>query len=636
MATAWVLVDESTRSEVESKIREVLASADAAEVRARLWTAFAPIEPDRIDAPLDLWRGSWLAGLLTDLSQRATLPPVVVERARTQLSFILPTDEAGRTDDFDEGVRLWLSRAMPPLVATTELDSRTFEFWELWLGALRRLKRAGDRNELLVDAIRAFLETPTDLARPGPSTSVLGRLLQQSDFRTSEIVRDRFLQLFDDEAITSDDLWVLTSLLVQFDAAPWFERDLVVPYKADIVYRRRARDRIADRWPPIRSLAGDRRAAQGRGLVVDPELIGRWRRQLAAVEAIRFADEPESMMRQLVVAAALNEVAASMGENDTVAAINTMDYLDAILSPDASDPLSALTARSAERPGQPVGRDGVWSENYELVRGNREEMLAQIRQLRSTAGTDLGPIDASTLVREAYRGGGQDVRSIAQAVVVQMFARGPNVAIELLDKLPDAPRVESVSEMLQQVTGVPLPRARDDAWAFDTRRALVRHALSLYASYDARIDRLAALVAQSYGQRAVAARRDASPATMFPEAEEAARELATALAERAGQVMTAAPAPDDLEGLQRRDAMRLRLADGPVQQFVATQLAVLDLLTYLCVAERPAQRDRALDVLTESAARRGTSGHVLRQAVEAERAIARIWDLRFAETDHAP
>jgi hypothetical protein len=102
---------------------------------------------------------------------------------------------------------------------------------------------------------------------------------------------------------------------------------------------------------------------------------------------------------------------------------------------------------------------------------------------------------------------------------------------------------------------------------------------------------------------------------------------------RAGALVASRPLPDDLTGLQRRRDMRRRLAEGPIQRLVAEQLTVLDYLTYVTVAEQPGLYDEARAVLAESAEARADAGHVLRQAIEAEHAISRIWALRMNLSD---
>ena len=112
----------------------------------------------------------------------------------------------------------------------------------------------------------------------------------------------------------------------------------------------------------------------------------------------------------------------------------------------------------------------------------------------------------------------------------------------------------------------------------------------------------------------------------------AAAELAEAWRQRAVAVSSrvAYPVPGDEAEIQRRHATRLRLAEGPLQLFVASQLALLDQMAYMAVADQAGLREPALGVLIDSARRRSRMSHVLSQAVEAEHAMNRLWSLQIA------
>ena len=54
--------------------------------------------------------------------------------------------------------------------------------------------------------------------------------------------------------------------------------------------------------------------------------------------------------------------------------------------------------------------------------------------------------------------------------------------------------------------------------------------------------------------------------------------------ERASALAARNPAPDDMAGLRRRRATRRRLCTSPIHFMVAEQIAILDLLAYVTVA----------------------------------------------------
>ena len=95
------------------------------------------------------------------------------------------------------------------------------------------------------------------------------------------------------------------------------------------------------------------------------------------------------------------------------------------------------------------------------------------------------------------------------------------------------------------------------------------------------------------------------------------------------ETSVADPVPGDPVEIQRRRQVRLRLAEGPIQRFLAGQLAVLDQMAYVASAE-PGVGPPAAGVLADSARRRSGMTHVLDQAIEAELAMSRIRALQLS------
>jgi hypothetical protein len=179
------------------------------------------------------------------------------------------------------------------------------------------------------------------------------------------------------------------------------------------------------------------------------------------------------------------------------------------------------------------------------------------------------------------------------------------------------------------MTGRVLPEVRSETWAIDARLALASHALALWGPSDDPIGGRTEALAESYDRRReLQARLPAAARSAEPE--EAARALSEAwlgLAEASRS--QAHPEWGSLDDLQRRRALRLQLAEGPLQRFVAEQLLVLELIGFVTAAEQPALAARAGRLVSESAAERSRMRHVLAQAVAVERAIGSLWQLRL-------
>jgi len=198
----------------------------------------------------------------------------------------------------------------------------------------------------------------------------------------------------------------------------------------------------------------------------------------------------------------------------------------------------------------------------------------------------------------------------------------------MLDQFSGVAVTQPTSDMIRQLTRRVLPSVRSESWRVDSRLALVQHALDLVNSPGREIDEAMEAVHRSYDSRRSCLDRRSRPSTS---ADVAAIDLAEAWRQRTPPSDLAPdPVPGDAVEIHRRNTTRLRLAEGPLQRFVAGQLAVLDQMAYLAVAEQPALREPALGVLIDSTRRRSAMSHVLAQALEVERAMTRLWSLQIA------
>ena len=243
--------------------------------------------------------------------------------------------------------------------------------------------------------------------------------------------------LFDDQQqIDVNDLWVMTSLLAQSDDLSWFGDDLVLPYDADWLFRRRTADRIMDRWPEAASTMA---ALQNvpRGLPVDAALGSRWDKAMQRILDRPLSSHPQQLMEELLLASWLNEAALRLVTDELVVARDLITRVEQSLETGAVPTRSRGSSRTV-RPGQPIGNDAAWAVAYEEAGRNADERLRWLGQLRNNAGTDLGPIDAEQFVAVVYRGSPREVRDLAGLIVVEQFSTGPNVAMQMLDQFADA------------------------------------------------------------------------------------------------------------------------------------------------------------------------------------------------------
>jgi hypothetical protein len=640
-ASGWVLMDEALRRRAEQSMLEALAvAADAPTVSDRLLASLTPVSSP-FPEPIDVWRGAWKTRLLGRIAGLQTMAPVVVDKARRQLDAALAVRIDADRRDPNQLARQWLARAAVSLIDSVEYEPRAYDFWELWVAAQRELG-PGEQHELaLLEAVRAIARGTVDLARPGPSASIVGRLLGLVDFTAGRAVRDALLALYDDPAITSRDLWVITSILAQRAGLSWFTEDLVVPDGADERHRARQRDRLREIWPALTDAAIAAAGPESRAAAFDALAVQSWLDASSQFGAQALPGDDEARLLLLIGAARVNESYALLFAQRAEAAREALDAAVAVLvdlNLEAGEQLRRPrdSASPPVRPGQPIGPDGAWAARYEEARRDTDQRHERIAELASTAGTDLGPIDAEALVREVYRGVPQDIREQAQSVLVRRFSTGPTVAMELIDQFPDITRNPNASAFIAELTGAVLPAPGAKEWPVEARLALINHALKLHRGGESNVDALARELAGIYADRVAVLQgdADAGPRSLSPG--EAASLLAEEQRAIAAGLMTSSPVPEDLAGLYRRRMARLNLVEGPVQQFVAEQISALELLAYTTAAQLPALREPIAALVRQASSRRVGLAHVLDQAVETERAMIELNRLRLEKLTAQP
>ena len=632
IATGWVLANASTRSAVEKSLLKVLyAASDRPSLCDRLLHALTPLS-GKIPEPIDIWRGTWKTRMLARIAELDNMAPVVVEQAGRQLEATVKTFGLKTQNKPVDTARDWLDTLVNQFVQGLEYEPRAYDFWELWFSAQRELGRDERYDESLLSAIEVILLTKVDLARPGPSVNVLGRLLEMSDFQQSSFVRARTLGFFNSTAIDSRDLWVLTSLLATDRKVSWFTEELVLPDGTDMLFRSRVRDRIHQRWPDIPESLFDTQQGQGNFLRFNEAEVRWWVGLFDRLREGNPVSSDQGRLRRLLAASRLNEAFALLRQGKEKDAAPVMKLVDQELQASWDDREASIASPPIIKPGQPIGPDGNWATRYRSIKRDTNQKLDLLSELASTAGTDLGPEDAELLTREAYRGVPQEVRTQAGSILVHRFSRGPTVVMQMINQFPEAPRNQAISDMISKLTGSLLPESNADSWKAQARMALVEHALRLHHSGESGLDRIAEDLVDSLNARADAMQSAFGSSRQPTTPTEAVEILVLKWREKARSLIVPVPVSDDLPGLHRRRLARLELVEGPIQRFVAEQISLGDLVAYVTVAESPELRREVLDILRGSMRRRTRLSHVLEQAYEIELAIAALHRLKVRST----
>ncbi len=587
------------------------AARAATEAIARPAAGLSPAtagDPDRV------WPAAWSAGALLRLRLERDLPAAVGRTIDRSLSGLL-AGVATEGMSFERGAVAALRRIARELATASPGDEdRWHAAWAKWSEAANALGRVDP-------ALAAALDTYAldTLMRDGPPpreaprvARAIAELAGGMAWREDDGSRRWLVNQLGDLTAPAEGLSVLTQAVAERSGAEGIDPSMTLSRRASDLDRRELAKKYADAWS-LAAGGGATRAVQEVHDAATARL---------GESAPSAPGNDLSAIADAAIFSRLNAAAAMAWRGDEQATLDLLDALDtpvrAVLDA-AGATVTAASSDAAFAPG------GSWGESYLLARTSIPRRIELLESLAS--GRRLGVVDAEVLVREALLGTPRKVRDEAMELVLGAYASQPVVINGLLELLPRAPRTRRTSQMIEDVALVNLPDPSDPAWPMAARRAVVERLLELLASAGplGTVENLVAIVADAYDE-GLGGSGSTGPVLSLPAA-------ARLTAERhAGQVARGLPAPDPrfgLAGIEARRTARLGMADGVVQTFAAEQAALCETLATLVAAERPAAASRVVGVLDELAERRRDADHVLGQIAATERAMTRLWLLRF-------
>ena len=630
ISRGWLLMDRRSQYRLRNAVIEVLVAASGdPEMVSQLIARIAPSQK-RTSTPLDLWSGAWRAGMLGEISGSDVIAPSIVQEAQSQLSVSLYGLPPSVQRSFENTARWWLDSQITALCDGTEFLEDGLDRWDAYLRAHDAIVLAspsgtkhGALQQLsIVQALRMLMSSNTDLGRSGPSQDVMGRLLEELDLSRSLEAKQGLLSLFENDSVTSNDLWVLTSLLSTFDYAPWFSQEFVLAPDAKIEQRSQLRLAIEKAWPELAIGVSPRWNLLGEQAPIDAVVAEQW-----LVQAEQLMRQPELMrhedlVRQAWAFAWLNQAAAAIARNRESEAQMGMQRVTEY----AQQPLAPVVA-----PTVTTGvLDDAWASKFRKAREEVEERLYLLGVLRAAPETiDVGEEGAQLLAEAAYFARPEEVRDEVQALLVSRYQSDYSIAMALLEELSDAPRSASTSVFIQNYTLHILPASHSDLWESEVRFSLLRHILMMRRPENSQIDKAAEELAKAYvAQAQLVGPRNTTLSTNNPG--EAIKMLVQRWDDKIAGVSLPPISEDNRADLVRWDAARRALAQGPIQTLVADQIRVLEILAFFVKTEHPASHDRVDALLANTLVKRGGDEHVLHQLVEVERAIAALWRIRLA------
>jgi hypothetical protein len=589
----------------------------------------------------EVWPAAWAGGVVTRCARERELPPALhagLARAASSLS------AAGRPLaelSFESGASAVLA-ALPRAIISGGLPSGpeaetirgvASDAMKRWVEAVTLVHGGspGFRERLLIDALGMLLTDkpePDADARVFDAITLLAAEIKWKSGDEGGGARGRLIAWFRDQRVSAADLRTLTSAIATRSGAEGVDSTMVLSMSSQADERPRLRDRYAQAWSLAEASA---REDEARAWVVRA-------RQL--IDAVPRDDELDHLAAAVELAE-LNWRAVKIWRGDsagglpadpstsrpappappaTIASMPSSGKFAATRTPGTSSAIGGITGES---------RDGAWAEGFLQAERNipiRLERLAELEQV----GPPIGWVDAGVLAETACFGSPSQVRAAAQKAVGR-FADEPAMVSAMLDLLPVAPRIRSVSDLYARVGLQGLPRPMDAGWELAARRALVERLLSMVADdgVHGQIEHTALRLAACY----LDAVDESPPASTADGAATGAVRGARLLLDRVRKEAASLPISHatrfDLSAIDRRAEQRRAQAIGPVQAFSAEQVALAETMGALLAAERPDREAAVATILDELAAQRRRARHVFGQIWAAERAIARLWMLRL-------
>lgn len=633
LATRWHLLAPDQLGAAQDSIIEFLyrspdpATADAAldaVLRARDdggWTE------DRVRGEL------WRAGLLSRLAREKDLPAGVRAGIDAQGGRSIRTDEPGT---FARGAltrlsSLPLEMVSPPKGLTavpppSPAQAKQIQAaWKAWSDAAKLIS-AGDEAALdgvLLTGLETILIDGPEPPQDYGLEEVIKEQVLALSWRKDSAARRWLVASFSSTELTNADLAIVTRTLAGRSGAEGVDAKMTLLPGADDKERMALRDAYASAWGMSDPARRD-------------EMLDAWRQQ------VQIADQPLSINSREDE----NHVGA-LGSAVTKARLNlaaTMIWAGLIEEPAAliKDPASlstalvgqALTATRPQRIDE-GGTDGSWAVQYLAVDQRVPERLKFLAEL-SKANRPLGLVDAEVVVSEAMRGAPESVRSAARDVL-DHWADTPPVLYALLQEAYRIPKTRSNGLMVASITLGKVPSLRDPQWHSAVRRALVEKLLQSIAARgpEKAIDLLSEELAGTCAHRA----KPADAALGTTDSSAAARikhdradpigDLLAQWRRTAEPLLATGKEPLTLGDIDRHLSSRLSLSQGPVQEFAARHLAVVETMAYVVSIEQPSHAREVVEIMAALAADRRKAEHVLDQIDSAETAMMRLWKVRL-------
>ena len=632
----WPMLAPNVRYQLVRSTREPLLAASDFVAREQLLGVFdhhgAPMTGFK--EPEQLWLASWVQGILGTILDDQNQPRQLRESAR-RLMEERPRGMSARTFGIEASFDLHASRYLDDLMSRLmESPGQTASglglLSEYWLLAQGAILKSAVLESALLDSITFLLLESDSLTPDSDSTRLLARLASEVDWSMEssdpQLILLNLEQWFTNPRISSENLEILTNLILFLNRSKWWNDSMLVGSDADLAHREVILDRItAARPEPSGGLRSN-------GVPIDARDSARLQELMRLTDSEVRGDL--ALMRRLLVCSLVSAAAEAFWKDTPEVGRTRLVEAEALWrnppQPDGRLESAQPVPESDDSMGDPrFMLDGVWSRAWNSAGSNLAERRKVLRELRQFPPSgDIGPKDATTLAEAALKYH-PSTRAIAQEIILEHFDSSPNLMIGLLNEFSGR-RTRDVHEFLTQLlTEDPLPPRDSTLWPVRVRSALVRHAWLLQRSGLHDIENIAARYASGLVQRLelitdgrIAVRLDEQPEQLLSQYAEFLRTQV-----RDSVVSTSVPAT--LAEIDRKTIFHESEAASQLQRVVVELFLIADLSAYLTAALRPELEPELAEHHARLTASVTDCTGVLGQMILLEQAIAHYIALRL-------
>jgi hypothetical protein len=598
----------------------------------------------------------WRAGMTLRLAREKDLPAAIRQVINERGAGAIRSDE---TLSFARGVQGRLATLPLEMVAPSDASGRHIppspaqakeiaEAWTAWRNACKLFyaSDAASLDRVLITGLETILADGPEQASDYGLADPVREIVLALSWRKDSIARPWLVASFSSTELSSADLELVTRTLASGSAAEGVNGQMILPPAADELTRLELRNAYAQAW----GLSDPERR---------DELLEAWKTAAAAQQDAAQVDSSsdENFIGSLagaVTKARLN-LAATMIWAGLIEEPASMIQDPSSL---AGGILSRVNSSATPQRLDDGGTDGSWGVQYMIAEQRVPDRLRLLTEL-VRANRPLGQADAEIVVAEAFRGSPEVVRTAARDVIERWSQTAP-VLFAILEESYRIPKTRANSLMIGSITLGRLPSIRDPQWYVAVRRAIVDRLLEVLASQgpDRAIDMLALELQRTCTSRArptdavletgattsasqpAAGDQTTTAAPPKPLVRDRRRagpvdelqpivELEAQWRRAAGALLPTGREPITPEQIDRRLSARLALGNGPVDEFAAHHLAVVELMAFVVSLEQPTRAERVREILDELAAARRSAVHIFQQVEAAERAMLDLWRIRF-------